>query len=195
MSWNVEHLRPYLSQDQELLISAIPIAGPNIQYSIVRPYTNSEVFTVKSGYHYLHDKSQLGSIQHPHNSHIIPPIIWNWIWKLHSIPRIKNFLWWACLGILPSKANLFRRQSTPSAECQIYLHSSETTEHALLACPWAISAWFAHPLSYKVPLQEITSFDDWFHSVSLIKTPIHFTTQNHILALENLEAPLWLFFQ
>lgn len=94
------------------------------------PYTNSGAFTGKSGYHYLHANSQLGSIQHPHNSHIIPASIWNWIWKLHSIPRIKNFLWRACLDILPLKANLFRRHSAPSAECQICLHPSETTEHA-----------------------------------------------------------------
>lgn len=98
-------------------------------------------------------------------------MIWKWIWSLQTIPRIKNFLWRASLGILPCKDNLFRRHIATSGDCQICLHPAESTEHALLTCPWVVKAWFAHPLSYRVPLQEITTFDSWLHNVSKLEAP------------------------
>lgn len=176
-TWNLQQLSPHITQDQGLLISAIPITDPSIPDSLIWPYSKNGSFTVKSGYHFQHLQSQAGTLQHPHNSHNIPSAIWKWIWSLHSLPRIKHFLWRATLGILPSKATLFRRHIASSAECQICLHHSETTEHALLECPWAVSAWFAHPLSYRVPLQEITSFDSWLHFVSQLKAPMDFIIQ------------------
>ncbi|PRQ57334.1 putative ribonuclease H-like domain, reverse transcriptase zinc-binding domain-containing protein [Rosa chinensis] len=115
-------------------------------------------------------------MQHPHNSYAIPSSLWSWIWKLQTIPRVKNFLWRACHGILPTKSNLFRRHIASSAECQLCLHPNETTEHALLTCPWIVSAWFAHLLSYKVTLQAITSFESWLFNISQMDTPTDFVT-------------------
>lgn len=175
-TWNIGQLSPHITPDQKLLISAIPITAPNIVDSVIWPYSKNRAYTVKSGYHFQHSRSQLSIIQHPHTSHNISDSIWTWIWNLHSIPKLQNFLWRATLGILPSKENLFRRHIATSQECHIFLHHSETTEHALLACPWAVCAWFAHPLSYRIPLQEITSFDNWLLSVSQLKAPAEFIT-------------------
>ncbi|PRQ55730.1 putative ribonuclease H-like domain-containing protein [Rosa chinensis] len=55
-------------------------------------------------------------------------------------------------------------------------HHDESIEHALLTCLWIVSAWFAHPFSYKVPLQTITSFDRSLFSVSQLEKSSDFAT-------------------
>uniref|UniRef100_A0A7N2LLU9 Reverse transcriptase zinc-binding domain-containing protein n=1 Tax=Quercus lobata TaxID=97700 RepID=A0A7N2LLU9_QUELO len=35
---------------------------------------------------------------------------WNRIWRMNVPPKVRNFVWRACTGILPTRANLYRRR-------------------------------------------------------------------------------------
>ncbi|XP_062014434.1 uncharacterized protein LOC133730954 [Rosa rugosa] len=175
-TWNLVDIAPHISPAQAQLISAIPITDRRIPDSLVWTHTKNGEFSVRSGYHFQHLQVHRELFQHPHRSHNIPSHLWNWIWKLKTIPRIKNFLRRACHGILPTKGTLTRRHIATSAECHMCSHHDESIEHALLTCPWIVSAWFAHPFSYKVPLQTITSFDRWLFSVSQLEKASDFAT-------------------
>lgn len=36
--------------------------------------------------------------------------IWNRLWKLPILPKVRNFVWRVCSNILPTRANLYRRK-------------------------------------------------------------------------------------
>jgi hypothetical protein len=67
--------------------------------------------------------------------------LWGRLWRL-KIPNVaKNFLWWACHEILPTKASLFRRKVTTNDLCPIFTLEEETCFHILWSCPSARDVW------------------------------------------------------
>ncbi|KAF7838884.1 reverse transcriptase [Senna tora] len=83
------------------------------------------------------------------------------IWKIKAIPKVKFFLWRACVEALPTKEALFKRKCASSPYCQICGVEVETIEHAILLCDWAKCVWFACPLAFKVSALSISRFDVW----------------------------------
>ena len=69
-------------------------------------------YSVKSGYRHLM------TAHHVQRSRLLPSgLDWNVLWKLDIPPKIKHFLWRACLDLLPTMHNF-----TPCAwPTQIYV--------------------------------------------------------------------------
>lgn len=63
---------------------------------------------------------------------------WKFIWSLFIPPKMRIFLWWALLDILPTSCNLFKRQVIHSPTCQRCNRMPEDTFHALVGCQFAI---------------------------------------------------------
>ncbi|KAL8167369.1 hypothetical protein V2J09_008868 [Rumex salicifolius] len=62
------------------------------------------------------------------------------VWKL--VPaKVRNFAWWLCSGILPTKASLFRRHIVESSSCDRCGEPSETDWHALVLLPEVDISW------------------------------------------------------
>ena len=66
---------------------------------------------------------------------------WKFIWHLRVPNKIQNFTWRACRNILPTKANLFRRQVAQDNKCEACGNVEETTGHLLWHCHRAKEVW------------------------------------------------------
>ncbi|KAI5342658.1 hypothetical protein L3X38_010534 [Prunus dulcis] len=86
-----------------------------------------------------------------------------WIPSLHNAevpPKIKNFLWRATHGRLPTTFALHKRKIAGARLCPICQAHEEFVEHLLLSCPWVELVWFGGPLNYEIDKQGITTFNE-----------------------------------
>ena len=67
--------------------------------------------------------------------------IWNKMWKLPILLKVRNFMWWACFDILPTFANLCGRRVPVDSTCTICKQHDETVAHVLWECPLARNVW------------------------------------------------------
>ncbi|KAK2644621.1 hypothetical protein Ddye_019816 [Dipteronia dyeriana] len=59
---------------------------------------------------------------------------WNTLWSLHLPPKIRIFVWRACLNVLPSMEMWWKKKVVESPCCQRHGKESETSIHALFGC-------------------------------------------------------------
>ncbi|KAK9995822.1 hypothetical protein SO802_020508 [Lithocarpus litseifolius] len=67
--------------------------------------------------------------------------MWKRIWSLNVPPKVRNFMWWACSNILPTKANLVQKKVQVDPICTVCGQHEETTGHILWECPLARNMW------------------------------------------------------
>lgn len=122
----------------------------------------SGCYSVKVGYNLIHPcHSPSQKHLEASGSHFVSKKVWKLIWSSPLTPKIKNFLWRAVKGCLPTRALLFRRHLGLSPLCPVCETEPETIEHLLLFCNWTASVWFGSALSYRVDRQSITTIDEW----------------------------------
>ena len=61
-------------------------------------------------------------------------LVWNGIWQLRTLNKIKHFVWRAYNNALPTMKNLCRRHISTSEICEIYRTDPEDPLHALWLC-------------------------------------------------------------
>ena len=67
--------------------------------------------------------------------------MWKRIWFINVPPKVRTFIWRACSNILPTKANLLRKNMQVDPTCSVCGQHEETTEHILWECPLAHKVW------------------------------------------------------
>ncbi|KAF7824035.1 reverse transcriptase [Senna tora] len=60
--------------------------------------------------------------------------LWKAIWGVNAVPKVKSFLWMACVRALLTCEALYRRKCAPSPACHICGLEEETDEHVILLC-------------------------------------------------------------
>ncbi|XP_043705312.1 uncharacterized protein LOC122655154 [Telopea speciosissima] len=114
------------------------------------------LFTVKSAYHLLCNRKDIGTRATASSSSDITPSqvldeVWKKIWSCSSTPRIHNFLWRSCANGVATGEALARRKAQIDPSCFRCGHPSESINHILLDCPFARATWCGSPLSYIPP--------------------------------------------
>lgn len=99
------------------------------------------------------------------------------------------------------KANHFFRHLAPSPLCPFCHNFPETNEHILFTCEWTLKVSFAHPISYRVPVNQISTADQWIELFFLLIPSwlqIGFIVNSiytcDFFTLAYLEAPVSLYF-
>ncbi|VVA24170.1 Hypothetical predicted protein [Prunus dulcis] len=140
----------------------MPVGGGCESDRLVWPFSVSGCYSVKTGYKLIHP------CYHPNHrhtrasgSHCVSKKVWKQIWCSPLTPKIKNFIWLAVKGCLPTKAILFRRHLGSSPLCPVREKKPKTIKHLLLYCIWTSSVWFGSLLCYRVDMHSITTFDEW----------------------------------
>jgi hypothetical protein len=91
-----------------------------------------------------------GSPQHEHlalaegtitGTSISEKRLWNKLWKLQVVPKVRVFWWRVLRGILPVEKSLQYRHITMLARCKICLDADEDMRHTLLKCTHARRFW------------------------------------------------------
>lgn len=101
--------------------------------------TANGFFTVRSAYHLQVEVQRRSQGQCSQSTS--DRGTWSKIWKLALPPAAKIFLWRACLNVLPTKMNLFKKKIVDNTHCPLCLQENETTEHILWECTAASDVW------------------------------------------------------
>jgi hypothetical protein len=67
--------------------------------------------------------------------------MWNRLWKLNVVPKVRVFWWRVLRGILPVEGALHHRHIAPLARCKVCFSANEDMRHALIACSHAQRFW------------------------------------------------------
>jgi hypothetical protein len=89
------------------------------------------------------------------------------LWSLSLPPKVKSFLWRACLGILPMHELLWRRHLHPIGLCPCCCHETEFVGHTLWSCPVANDVWLESKLKLQKWDRSVNNFYDLILCVRL----------------------------
>lgn len=157
----MEPIANIISHRDHSLILNLPVEVSSCSDRLIWPMEKNRVFTVKSGYYWIHAVNNPNGQLSPSTSMPNSNLVWKSIWKLNVPAKICCFLWKALHRALATMAELFKRRSAPTSACPLCLQHDETIEHLLLLCPWVEAVWFGGQLNYQVNRSNITSFSVW----------------------------------
>lgn len=179
-SWKIDHIEPFIPPEEAAAIKEIHIGDPSIDDRMIWPLERSGMFTVKSGYHFIH--KSLPNTSTTSSSHMVDKKVWKVIWNINTLPKVRHFLWRAITNSLPIGCSLYRRKVIQSPVCSICGQYEESIEHCLLLCPWTDYVWFGSRMGFRIPKHEIPTLDEWILHLSCVETPLGISNQ-HILSL------------
>ena len=113
---------------------------------------------VKSGYQFLQKEFQNTQPRQFDVSTLKP--LWQAIWNLLVLSKVKNLVWRATKNSLPSKDNLVRRKIIQDAGCEACREHNENVKHALYSCPKLEELWKKIPLWNHENLRRMETFVD-----------------------------------
>ncbi|KAL0011861.1 hypothetical protein SO802_006969 [Lithocarpus litseifolius] len=138
-------------------ILALPLNNQNSQDKLIWKENKAQRFSVSSAYQValrlIHPNQAEHSLVQAHGS------TWRKIWKLNVPPKVRNFIWRACSGCLPTRENLHKKRVSVEGKCEPYCHQCETICHVLWECPFTRNVWAL----FKGTLQKCSNeTDDFF---------------------------------
>ncbi|KAK3223533.1 hypothetical protein Dsin_010558 [Dipteronia sinensis] len=125
--WDVDKLSSTLLPVDKDIVLSIPISWGGGCDSLSWHYDTTGVYTVQSGYRLAFDQQLVASASSPSPS----SFWWNTLWRLHLPPKVRIFVWRACLNALPSLVNLWKRRIVESPRCIRCAAQVESSCHAL----------------------------------------------------------------
>ncbi|XP_072069688.1 uncharacterized protein [Arachis hypogaea] len=130
--WNVSELRKHFDGDTIGKIIRTPVSVIGREDKFSWPLKEDGKYTVKTGYHVARKEQHINDSSVPSTSDDFNDL-WRDIWKLKVPQKIRTFLW----------------------------REPESTEHALLLCPWTRAAWFGAQIQCCPTAHTVTSFGKW----------------------------------
>jgi hypothetical protein len=115
------------------------------------------VYTVKSAYRSLmtqndHSTQAEGTMTGTSTSE---KQMWDRLWKMQVVPKVRVFWWRVLRGILPVEATLQHRHIAQLARCKVCLACNEDTMHALVKCSHAQRFWTEARSSLNIKLPQL----------------------------------------
>jgi hypothetical protein len=147
-SWNSEVIHSLFSDWEAGLICSIPLPPRWKPDRLFWNETSSGLFFVKSAY-FLQLKCRATEVEGQCSSVEKDKKFWKFLWALSLPPKIKMFLWRACVGVLPTYELLWRRHMRLEGSCPCCLHALESVDHILWACPVAVDVWLESNLKIQ----------------------------------------------
>ncbi|XP_057444702.1 uncharacterized protein LOC130736943 [Lotus japonicus] len=138
----------------------IPLPWKPSPDALFWPWTIDGVYTTKTGYTFirqrrLHDEASTSSNRGQNQQ----ASFWKAVWKAHALPRVKDVVWRAVVGILPVRHALRKRGIEIEDVCPFCQDSAETSARVLFQCPIVARWWYAAPLSVRFqPAEEPAEF-------------------------------------
>ena len=105
---------------------------------LVWPYTQDGQYTCKTGYRFLKEEAKVDSVQLGSGT---DTRLWKGIWSLQLPNKVKNLLWRACRGALPTNEALVRRTIIEDPLCDRCHETQESPQHALWLCNELDTVW------------------------------------------------------
>ena len=161
--WNEDAIDRTFFAFEATTIKNIPLCRSIQDDVLLWPFNSDGVYTVKSGYRFLYEE-QCRRQSGPSDMEVLKPL-WNRIWGLHVLNKIKHLAWKACKNALPTKLNLVHRKIITDGCCDACKTQQEDAVHALFLCPDLRPLWSSMPKWNHGTLRACTSFIDIFDCI------------------------------
>lgn len=163
--WKLDPIIPVISEADAQKIREIPIPAYTKEDKLRWVGNKDGVFSVRKAYR-LEMQRQLPVCPNKASSSFsVGGDLWQKLWQLNVIPRVKHFVWRAMNKALATMENLYQRKCSPHPLCPICNAEVESVEHALLLCPWVRATWFGCPLGLCVDHSCVKRIEIWFESL------------------------------
>ena len=88
--------------------------------------------------------------------------LWQAIWNLPVLSKVKNLVWKATKNSLPTKDNLVRRKIIQNGSYDVCREHMEDVKHALYSCPKLAELWKKMPQWTHVNVSSVGNYGpDW----------------------------------
>jgi hypothetical protein len=100
-------------------------------------------YTVKTSYRALMTRNEQSALAEGMitGSSVCEKQLWDRLWKLKVVPKVRVFWWRVLRGILPVEQTLQYRHITTLARCKVCFAADEDMRYALLRCTHAMRFW------------------------------------------------------
>lgn len=147
--------------DEASIIKAIPLSIRRPEDSLIWMRNQSGSFFVRSAYFLQIDvakqsKSNLASTSNSTSLHSF----WNGIWATMVPPKIKTFIWRACIDSLPLHTKLFDMKISNLFSYGFCSEEAETGTHLFWECSFTQAVWLQAPFWNDFCLPNHISFID-----------------------------------
>lgn len=164
--WDIDFLKPFISSAKYEAILATHLGDPELRDRLIWPFDKRGIYSVKSGYHWVHSRGIPQTNSKSSSSLTILVTLWKLLWQLKTPPKIRCFMWKTVHNALATMAALYHRKSASSPLCHLCNTQEEMIEHLLVLCLWVETIWFGGILNYKVNQEEITTWTHWILAIS-----------------------------
>jgi hypothetical protein len=157
-SWNVTAIQPYLLPFEIAAIHGTPLSVCGASDTVTWSASPDGTFSVRTAYRLLLGKENAllpgTSSRNPSKD------LWKSIWSLSTTPTVRNFLWRACNGALPTKIALWKRNVLTNPMCEQCKSGVEDSLHALWSCPVLAPVWLQEHWLGSFTTQTFLDFTD-----------------------------------
>nr|POF07442.1 putative ribonuclease h protein [Quercus suber] len=161
--WKVNVIDILFYDFEVAIIKNMPLCRSIQDDVLIWPFNLDGVYSVKSGYRYLHEQQQHG-LPRPSDNLVLTPL-WKKIWGLQVPNKVKHLAWKACKDSLPTKTNLIRRKVITEGYCDVCKLHQEDVVHTLFLCPALQPVWRSRNQWNHSTLQACSSFTDIFELI------------------------------
>lgn len=156
-SWKAELIRNnFIAPDAEEILN-IPLRHGGGADFWAWAHEQSGIYTVKSAYRSLMTRNEHLALEEGTSteSSANDKQLWNRLWKLKVIPKVRVFWWRVLRGILPVETTLRNRHIAAMARCKVCLGADEDMLHALVKCSHAQQFWNEAKVWLQVKLPDL----------------------------------------
>ncbi|WZY69216.1 hypothetical protein YC2023_001456 [Brassica napus] len=170
--WDVNKLQCRFPQNEVTRIRQLPVG--DVPDRDIWAYSPNGSYTVKSGYKVATQAKETAEVQ---AMSLKPGVLElkGIIWKVATLPKIRNFLWRAASGALAVAERLNTRGLNLDLRCKICKAATESIEHVLFKCSLAHEAWSSagfQSLPHVGNLSVIDCLSAYLHMMNDVLIPL-----------------------
>ena len=157
-NWNETLIDQHFYPWEASAIKSIPVSPFGAADALIWPMLSDGEYMVKSAYQLL---SMFQRQKQASSSDMeVGKSLWNGIWKLRVLNKVRHFLWRAVQNSLPTKLNLYKRQVVSDGCCDVCRTCLEDNTHALCYCDVVRAVWQTNVRFNFIRTKKLSTFAD-----------------------------------
>ena len=125
------------------LVKSIPFCITEQPDELIWPHSATSAYMVTTGYRFLQTENQ--NQQPGQSDTLLLKPLWQRIWSLKYLSKVKILIWRVAKNSLPTKQNLVRRKIINNEYCDHCQLQHEDVLHALYLCSKLKEIWLSVP--------------------------------------------------
>ncbi|KAK6128871.1 hypothetical protein DH2020_037388 [Rehmannia glutinosa] len=158
-TWKTDIIRQIFNRQDADRICSMHISRRLPPDKMFWRYTSNGNFSVKSAYQVIKNQWEQSNTDITSSSNISS--VWKKMWNFRLPPKIKHFIWRACLDTLPTKEKILQRGMTIDPPCGLCGEKTETLAHVILECNESVHIWSRCPLRMDTSQIKFASFKNF----------------------------------